>query len=103
MRRTKRPDDWRDSDGDWRRLSRTRLVNPRYTRHWEASAQVPWLYDPKSGTWISYDDPESVRAKMKYVRDNQMGGVVIWEIGADDGRLIREIARGSHPASAATR
>lgn len=100
---SKRPDDWRDSDGDWRRLSRTRLVSRRYTRHWEPSAQVPWLYDPRSGTWISYDDPESVRAKMKYVRDNQLGGVVIWEIGADDGRLMREIERGSRPASAGAR
>ncbi|HJQ52942.1 MAG TPA: glycoside hydrolase family 18 protein [Gemmatimonadaceae bacterium] len=103
QRSSKRPDDWRDSDGDWRRLSRTRLIDPRYIRHWEVSAQVPWLYDAKSGTWISYDDPESVRAKMKYVRDNQLGGVVIWEIGADDGRLMREIARGSRPTSAATR
>ncbi|HET9775913.1 MAG TPA: glycoside hydrolase family 18 protein [Gemmatimonadaceae bacterium] len=100
---SKRPADWRDSDGDWRRLSRTRLVNPRYTRHWEPSAQVPWLYEPRSGTWISYDDPESVRAKMKYVRDNHLGGVVIWEIGADDGRLIREIARGSRATGASAR
>ena len=95
QRSTKRPDDWRDSDGDWRRLSRTRLVDPRYTRHWEPSAQVPWLYDARSGTWISYDDPESVRAKMRYVRDHELGGVVIWEIGADDGRLMKEIARDS--------
>lgn len=100
---TKRPDDWRDSDGDWRRLSRTRLIDPRYTRHWEPSAQVPWLYDRQSGTWISYDDPESVRAKMRYVRDQKLGGVVIWEIGADDGRLMREIARGSQPASTDSR
>jgi chitinase len=100
---SKRPDDWRDSDGDWRRLSRTRLVDARYTRHWEPAAQVPWLYDPRSGTWISYDDPESVRAKMRYVRDHQLGGVVIWEIGADDGRLMKEIARGSRVPSAGTR
>jgi chitinase len=87
------PADWRDSDGDWRRLARTRLRDPRYVRHWESSAQVPWLYDPKSGTWISYDDPEAVRAKMKYVRDHALGGVVIWEIGADDGQLMRTIAQ----------
>jgi len=64
---------------------------------------VPWLYDRQSGTWISYDDPESVRAKMRYVRDQKLGGVVIWEIGADDGRLMREIARGSRPASTDSR
>jgi len=100
---TRRPDDWHDSDGDWRRLSHTRLLDPRYTRHWETSAQVPWLYDPRSGTWISYDDQESVRAKMRYVRDHGLGGVVIWEIGADDGRLMSEIARGSRDVSPGSR
>jgi GH18 family chitinase len=31
---------------------------------------VPWLYDATSRNWISYDDPESVRAKMDYVREH---------------------------------
>jgi chitinase len=89
------PQDWRQSDGDWRRLARTRLLDRSYTRHWESSARVPWLYDPASGTWITYDDPESVRAKVDYVRDHGLGGVVIWELGADDGRLMQAI-RKSH-------
>jgi chitinase len=100
---TKPPADWHDSDGDWRRLSRTRLRDPRYVRHWESSAQVPWLYDRSSGTWISYDDPEAVSAKMRYVRDHRLGGVVIWEIGADDGRLMKEIARVASPMSSSAR
>ena len=93
-----RPADWRDSDGDWRRLARTRLRDQRYTRHWEQSAQVPWLYNPASGTWISYDDPESVRAKVKYTRDQGLGGVIIWEIGADDGQLMDAIAQAGEAA-----
>lgn len=87
------PSDWRESYGDWRTLVRTKLRDPRYIRHWEQSAQVPWLYNPASGTWISYDDPEAVRAKMKYTRDHQLGGVIIWEIGADDGQLMKAIAQ----------
>jgi chitinase len=90
---TGRPADWRDSDGDWRRLAKTRLRDDRVIRHWDASAKVPWLYDPRSGTWVSYDDPESVRAKMDYTREHGLGGVVIWELGADDGQLMKEIAR----------
>ncbi len=86
------PKDWRESGGDWRTLARTRLRNPRYTRHWETSAQVPWLYDPRGGTWITYDDPEAVRAKMNYMREHGLGGVVIWELGADDGRLMQAIS-----------
>jgi chitinase len=87
-----KPRDWRESDGDWRRLSRTRLNDPRYVRHWEPSAKVPWLYDALNGTWITYDDPQSVRAKVDYMREHNLGGVIIWEIGADDGQLIRAIS-----------
>jgi chitinase len=87
------PKDWRESDGSWRRLSRTRLSDPRYARHWEPNAKVPWLYDAKAGTWISYDDPDAVRAKMKYVRDHKLGGVIIWELGADDGRLMQAVSQ----------
>jgi chitinase len=87
-----KPSDWRESDGDWRRLAATRLNDPRYVRHWEPSAKVPWLYDALNGTWITYDDPQSVRAKVDYMRAHNLGGIIIWEIGADDGQLIRAIS-----------
>lgn len=85
------PSGWKSGDGDWRVLARTRLKDPRYVRHWEPGARVPWLYDSTSGTWVSYDDPESVAAKASYVRERGLGGVVIWELGGDDGALIRAI------------
>lgn len=88
---TGRPANWRDRDGDWNVLSRTRLQDPRYVRHWEPEARVPWLYDSTSGTWVSYDDPQSVREKVAYVRERGLGGVVIWELGGDDGSLMRAI------------
>jgi len=86
------PKDWRESEGDWRLLSRTRLTDPRYERHWEPAAKVPWLYDEGTGTWISYDDPDAVRAKVDYTREQGYGGVIIWELGADDGRLMQAIS-----------
>jgi len=89
------PKNWRDSDGGWRQLAATTLRDPRYTRHWEPTARVPWLYDAANGNWISYDDPESIRAKMDYVRGQGFGGVVIWELAADDGQLMRAIAGGN--------
>jgi chitinase len=85
------PSGWKQGDGDWRVLAQTRLKDPRYVRHWEPTARVPWLYDASSGTWVSYDDPESVAAKAAYVRERGLGGVVIWELGGDDGALMRAI------------
>lgn len=77
---------------DWRVLAQSRLKDTHYVRHWEANAQVPWLYDSTTGTWVSYDDPQSVAAKVRYVREHRLGGVVIWELGGDDGALMRAIA-----------
>ena len=86
------PTGWKPMDGDWRVLAQSRLRDPRYVRHWEPDAKVPWLYDSTTGTWISYDDPESVAAKAHYVREHHLGGVVIWELGGDDGALMKAIS-----------
>jgi chitinase len=89
---TDKPVGWREHDGDWNVLARTRLKDSRYVRYWEDAARVPWLYDSTSGTWVSYDDPESVGEKVRYVREHGLGGVVIWELGGDDGSLMRAIS-----------
>ena len=89
---TAKPLGWHEGDGDWKVLAQTRLKDTRYVRYWEPQARVPWLYDPTSGTWVSYDDPQSVGEKVRYVREHGLGGVVIWELGGDDGRLMRAIS-----------
>lgn len=53
-------------------------------RHWHDEAKVPWLYDDKKGVMISYDDPESLKLKAEYVKQKKLGGVMIWELSADD-------------------
>jgi chitinase len=87
------PAGWKEADGNWDVLARTRLKDPRFVRYWDAKARVPYLFDATAGTWITYDDPESVAAKARYVRERRLGGVVIWQIGADDGALLGAIAK----------
>jgi chitinase len=89
---TDKPADWKEHDGDWNVLAKTRLTNSRYVKYWESSARVPYMYDSTSGTWVSYDDPRSVAEKVQYVREHGLGGVVIWELGGDDGSLMRAIS-----------
>lgn len=55
-----------------------------FERHWDETARVPWLYSATEGVMISYDDAESLVAKADYVRDAGLGGVMIWELSADD-------------------
>ncbi len=56
----------------------------KFKRHWHDEAKVPWLFDEKTGTMITYDDPESIRLKASYARDKTLGGVMCWELSADD-------------------
>jgi len=52
---------------------------------------VPFLFNASTGTWVTYDDAESIGEKAAYVRSHGLGGVMAWEIGGDDGTLVRAI------------
>ena len=57
---------------------------PSYTRTWDKEAQVPWLYSADTGIMVSYEDPQSLTAKVDYSIAHGLGGVMIWELGSDD-------------------
>jgi chitinase len=55
----------------------------RFERRWDDQAKVPYLVSTDWNMLISYDDPESVRAKAHYVLDRGIHGLIIWEITGD--------------------
>ena len=67
-------------------------------RHWDEAAKVPWLYDPQTNIMVSYDDPESIRAKGTYVRERGLAGAMIWELSQDDDQrsLLNALTAGLH-------
>ena len=63
-----------------------------YVKHMSA-AGVPYLYDPVSRTFISYDDEASIREKMRQVVKRGLRGAMYWEIAQDkDDELAAAIA-----------
>jgi chitinase len=72
-----------------------RTTFPTYKRYWNADAQVPWLYNANSQIMISYEDPQSIAIKSDYVKQNHLGGVMIWELDYDNKAhtLLRTIAQ----------
>lgn len=51
---------------------------------WHPSAKVPYLYCAKDKVFISFDDEQSVKEKVKYARQHQLRGVVLWRLAQDD-------------------
>jgi chitinase len=70
--------------GSWEYRDLAASYIGKVERHWHDEAKVPWLFDAKKGLMISYDDPESLRLKAEYVKKKKLGGVMIWELSADD-------------------
>jgi chitinase len=50
-----------------------------FVRYWDEAAKAPYLWNPESHTVITYDDPESHRYKVEYVKQKGLGGVMYWE------------------------
>jgi chitinase len=52
--------------------------------HWDTNAQAAYLSIDSSAVagqkFISYDDERTCRAKVRYVREHGLGGVMIWQL-----------------------
>ena len=67
-------------------------LGPGFTRYWDEKAQVPYLYNAEKRIFISYEDPESLKAKCNYVLKQRLGGVMFWEyFGDSQGKLLDTI------------
>ena len=78
----------RDHDGGYT------VAGLGFTRHWNAPARVPYLYNAASGVFITYDDEASVREKVDFVKKSRLRGAMFWEIGADRHGVLRAVVSG---------
>ncbi|KAJ2314185.1 hypothetical protein H4S01_002179 [Coemansia sp. RSA 2610] len=63
-----------------------------WQRYWDSLSLTPWLYNPESKTFISYDDPPSIHAKASYVAERGLAGVSVFDITMDhDDELINAV------------
>ncbi|WP_082926972.1 glycosyl hydrolase family 18 protein [Paenibacillus tuaregi] len=54
-----------------------------FVRYWNAAAKVPYLYNPASKIFISYEDSQSLTAKTSYIKTRALGGAMVWELSED--------------------
>lgn len=65
-----------------------------FSVHYDTDAEAPYLWNASTGEFITYDDPRSIAAKAQYVKDYNLGGILSWELDADNGLLLNAINEG---------
>ena len=74
------------------------LLATGFVRYWDETASVPFLYNPQSQVFITYEDPQSLARKCRYVRERHLGGVMFWEYSNDStGILLDAVHAGLQP------
>jgi chitinase len=85
---------WEDGVLDYQDIAANHLTNSAFVRRFNEAAKVPFLFDTGSGQFISYDDAESFRYKLGFLKEQRLGGAMYWEITADrHGSLLDLVAR----------
>lgn len=59
-----------------------------FVRYWDAASEVPYIYNVNSRIFISYDDPQSMALKARYVLQNHLAGIMFWDYEADSAGAL---------------
>jgi chitinase len=71
------------------------MAGQGFTRYWDSKASVPYLYNSQKQIFVSYEDPESLALKCKYVIDHHLAGIMFWDYGSDpSGKLLDAVNLG---------
>jgi chitinase len=77
------------------RSSPEAMLKNGFVRYWDPIASAPFLYNSEKKVWVSYDDPQSLAAKCKYVREHKLRGIMFWDYEADTtGALLDAVDAG---------
>ena len=73
---------------------RDSLLASGFEYHWDSTAVAPYLWHPGDSTFVTYENPKSLKAKIQFVKENHLKGIMFWQFNGDDGELVRVIGEG---------
>lgn len=59
------------------------VADSGWVYHWDETAAAPYLYNPSKKQFFTFDDKRSIEVKTKYVIDNNLAGIMYWQLGGD--------------------
>lgn len=69
-------------------LRENKINKNGFTRFWDDEAKAPWLWNPETRMFITYDDEESLRHKTHYIKARGLGGAMFWEYSSNYGEEL---------------
>lgn len=71
----------------------TLMQNPGAHLYRDPLSHAPWIYD--GDNFLTFEDAVSLQAKTAFARDNNLGGIMVWELSGDtnDAQLLHAIAK----------
>ncbi|MFD0696977.1 glycosyl hydrolase family 18 protein [Paenibacillus sp. GCM10027628] len=84
---------WEKGSYDFNDLQANYINKNGYTRYWNSVTKTPYLYNPSGGTYISYDDEQSIQAKVDYIKSKGLGGAMSWEVTGDRNKTLQTIVK----------
>lgn len=75
-----------DYGPDYDVLARDYIGKNGYKEYWDEEAHAPYLFN--GSTFLSYDNPRSLRDKVAYVKQKGYGGIFYWEHKCDSTREL---------------
>jgi chitinase len=55
-----------------------------WSTFWDRQTSTPYAYKDDNNQFITFDNPTSLRIKSQYVRENKLGGIMLWSLEMDD-------------------
>lgn len=59
-----------------------------YLRFWDEHAKAPYLWNSEEKIFISYEDEESIKLKVDYLKKRGLAGAMFWEYSADHEKKL---------------
>ena len=71
----------------WNEIKTSWLTNPAYKQENHAKTKSSYAYNAQEGIYLGYESPQSLKDKVNYASEKNVGGLMIWAIDQDDDDL----------------
>ncbi len=62
-----------------------------FIKYWDDVAKAPYLFNPQTKVFITYDDERSIKEKCAYIKKNNLAGAMFWEYEDDKKEYLLDV------------